>query len=128
MERMSKIEGGLMDKLLEVALGWLPTTPAKVALLLTVPLSIVPFLLPEFVFPDRQLTEAAQIWLLQLLGSGTVLLIGSLAILGLVLHEFHRPSPDLADALRRARERVKDQEKTTQEPLQAAVRDALNQP
>ena len=90
----------------ELLLDWLPTKTTKVLLLLTVLLTTTPFLLPEYVVSEIQLSGKAQLWLLKLAVSLLLLLLGSLAICVLVVrHYMQKGSEDLAQRLLRARAR-----------------------
>jgi hypothetical protein len=98
-----------MDNLKSIVLGWLPTLPAKVTLLLTLLLATTPFLLPDFLFPGIPLSEPAQLFLLKVAMSLLVLLAGACAILALVLI-YTNDIGDLGERLIRGLERTKDEQ------------------
>ena len=95
-----------MDDLKSIVSSWLPTLPAKVALLLTLLLATAPFLLPDFLFPGIPLSEQAQLFLLKVAMSLLVLLVGACAILALVMR-YLNDTGDLGKQLLRAQQRIK---------------------
>lgn len=78
-----------------IALDLLPGTPAKVTLLLTAILSTTPFLLPESVISEIQLTGAGQLWLLKLAVALAILLAGACVLCGILIYRLRVSVPVL---------------------------------
>jgi hypothetical protein len=89
----------------------LPTTTAKIAASLVVPLAYAPFLLPPFLFEWLQPTKDSQLWLVQLLlATGTSLILSLIVTFSILYHCYHK-SINLKEAMEKAEERLRNARK-----------------